>query len=47
MTHAVQIDLSTRSTPAVRAKLAAAIKNGETEMADACRKELERRGAED
>ena len=44
MTHQVVIDLSTRSTPAIVAKLRAAEANGEKEMEDACRLELDRRG---
>jgi len=44
MTHEVYIDLSTRSTPSIRAKLEVAIANDEVEMASACRDELERRG---
>lgn len=44
MTHQVVIDLSTRSTPAIVAKLRAAQENGEREMEAACIAELDRRG---
>ena len=43
MSHRVEIDLSSRSTPALIAKLHVAIKNGEKEMEDACAAELDRR----
>jgi len=44
MSHQVVTDLSTRSTPALIRKLAAAIANGEKAMEDACVRELDRRG---
>ena len=42
--HHVATDLSTRSTPAIIAKLRLAEANGEKGMEDACRAELDRRG---